>query len=134
MKNRPLSPHLTIYKPLITSVSSIAGRMAGFYLYFVVMTILFAIAFNIQSNKDVGSILISILNFMDVGLFQRFIVVAITFASLFSFFLYIFAIIRHLLWDFGFCLDLGISKILGYSMFIFASALSILVSIYIFYI
>lgn len=32
-KSRPLSPHLTIYKPQITSVMSIAHRITGAFLY-----------------------------------------------------------------------------------------------------
>lgn len=45
-KNRPLSPHLTIYKPQITSVLSISHRITGMFLAcglaFLVLTLWFA--------------------------------------------------------------------------------------------
>ena len=32
--NRPLSPHLSIYRPMLTMLMSIAHRITGFALYF----------------------------------------------------------------------------------------------------
>ena len=51
MKNndRPLSPHLQIYKPQITSILSISHRFTGIILYlstFLISLCLFSIAFN----------------------------------------------------------------------------------------
>jgi len=51
MKNndRPLSPHLQIYKPQITSILSISHRFTGIILYlstFLISLWLFSIAFN----------------------------------------------------------------------------------------
>ena len=59
-KNRPISPHLQIYKPQITSILSISHRFTGIILYlstFLISFWLFCIAFNnnlknIQENGN----------------------------------------------------------------------------------
>lgn len=134
MKVRPLSPHLTIYKPLITSVSSILGRIAGVYLYFFTIVLLYIVAINIQNSKDVGSILTAVLSFTNASTFAYVLAILFTTGSLFAFFLYMFAILRHLIWDFGYLLDLKPSKILGYLMFILSFILSVVCSIYMFFV
>jgi len=48
-KNRPISPHLQIYKPQLTSILSISHRFTGIILYlstFLISFWLFCIAFN----------------------------------------------------------------------------------------
>ena len=132
MKKRPISPHLTVYKPMITSMSSILGRMAGVYTYLLGVVIFIFIAFSIQNQKYAGSAVISLLDFASNGVLHSSILAVFTFASLFAFFLYIFAVIRHLIWDFGFLLNLGVSKIMGYAMFMLSFAISLILTIYMF--
>lgn len=36
--NRPLSPHLTIYSPQLTSILSITHRIAGMYCFYLFLT------------------------------------------------------------------------------------------------
>ena len=53
-KNRPISPHLQIYKPQITSILSISHRFTGIILYlstFLISFWLFCTAFN-NNLKD----------------------------------------------------------------------------------
>jgi succinate dehydrogenase / fumarate reductase cytochrome b subunit len=132
MKKRPISPHLTVYKPMITSMSSILGRMAGVYTYLISVAIFIFVAFAIQNQKYAGSTLVSLLSFASGGVLQNTILIIFTFASLFAFFLYIFAVIRHLIWDFGYLLNLCASKMMGYAMFGLSFIISLALTIYIF--
>jgi succinate dehydrogenase / fumarate reductase cytochrome b subunit len=132
-KKRPTSPHLTLYKPMITSVSSILGRFAGIYVYLITVLISIFIAIEIQNNKDVGNVLSKFLLFMEQGTAQSFVLMAFSFVSIFIFFLYILALIRHLMWDFGYCLNLKIAKILGYGMFVVAFLISLFLNFYMFF-
>ncbi|MDA0902176.1 MAG: succinate dehydrogenase, cytochrome b556 subunit, partial [Proteobacteria bacterium] len=43
--NRPLSPHIQIYKPQITSFTSILHRVTGVTLYLGLLVICFAISY-----------------------------------------------------------------------------------------
>lgn len=134
MKKRPVSPHLTLYSPLITSVSSILGRMAGIYVYIITIFIGFFMAFNIQNRKDVGNILDSITLVMqaNIAFYVGFVIFA--FISVFAFFLYIFALMRHLIWDFTYCLELKIATALGYGMFILSFIIASVLITYMFFI
>ena len=134
MKKRPLSPHLTIYSPMITSFSSILGRFAGVYIYLLTVIIGVWIAFTIQNGKDIGSALTLITHFSLASKLNMFLLMAFTFGSLFAFFLYLLALIRHLVWDFGYLLDLKTSKIMGYGMFISAFLIAIGLEFYIFFV
>ncbi len=133
VRKRPTSPHLTIYKPMITSVSSILGRFAGIYVYLITVLIAVFIAMEIQNNKDVGNVLSKFLLFKEQGAFYNFLLMAFSFISIFAFFLYILALVRHLIWDFGYCLNLKIAKILGYGMFVGAFLISLFLNFYMFF-
>lgn len=132
-RKRPTSPHLTIYKPMITSTSSILGRFAGIYVYLITVLIAIFIAIEIQNNKDVGNVLSKFLLFKEQGTLHSYLLMAFSFVSIFAFFLYILALIRHLIWDFGYCLNLKIAKILGYGMFVLAFLISLFLNFYMFF-
>ena len=132
-KQRPTSPHLGIYKPMITSMSSILGRFAGIYIYCLFITIVLLISFKIQNNKDVGSILSIIFAIQEQGMLAKLALFLFSFGSIFAFFLYILALIRHLIWDFGYLLDLKISKIMGFGMFIIPFLISAGLNYYLFF-
>jgi succinate dehydrogenase / fumarate reductase cytochrome b subunit len=132
MKKRPISPHLTVYKPMITSMSSILGRMAGAYTYLLGVVIFIFVAFSIQNQKYAGSTVISLLDFASNGVLHSSILAILTFISLFAFFLYILAVIRHIIWDFGFLLNLCVSKIMGYAMLLSSFVISLFLTIYMF--
>jgi succinate dehydrogenase / fumarate reductase cytochrome b subunit len=129
---RPISPHLTIYKPMITSLSSILGRFAGVYTYLISVLVLISVAFAIQNHKYAGSLFVSMLDFTYSGALQLTFMAIFTFGSLFAFFLYIFACIRHLIWDFGYLLELCISKAMGYAMFGLSFMISLALTVFIF--
>tara|TARA_Y100000590_G_scaffold70549_1_gene77204 strand:- start:5947 stop:6348 length:402 start_codon:yes stop_codon:yes gene_type:complete len=92
-KNRPLSPHLQIYKPQITSILSISHRFTGVILYlstFLVSLWLFCTAFN-------SNLKIILNNFLFSHLGQ----VVLFFISL-SFTYHLLNGLRHIIWDFGY--------------------------------
>ncbi len=94
---RPLSPHLQIYKPQITSVLSITHRITGVALAIglaVLVAWLAAIAGGPESYATFTSYSGSILG--------QLILLGISFA----FFFHLCLGIRHLLWDAGFFLEI----------------------------
>ena len=90
--NRPLSPHLTIYRPQLNSVLSILHRITGIVLIFGLMLItgwFFSMSLGEMSFK-----------FYSLW-FNTLIGKLIMFGSLCALWYHFFAGIRHLFWDFG---------------------------------
>nr|YP_009317216.1 succinate dehydrogenase subunit 3 [Palpitomonas bilix]YP_009317269.1 succinate dehydrogenase subunit 3 [Palpitomonas bilix]BAV82384.1 succinate dehydrogenase subunit 3 [Palpitomonas bilix]BAV82437.1 succinate dehydrogenase subunit 3 [Palpitomonas bilix] len=102
-KNRPLSPHLTIYKPQLTSMLSIFHRVSGVLLALVLLFGSFFIyILNIFSSYF---FVYNFLTFLNID-FINFLIV-----SLFVFFVLLFHYhflngLRHWYWDFGFGFNL----------------------------
>jgi succinate dehydrogenase / fumarate reductase cytochrome b subunit len=93
---RPLSPHLSIYRPTLTMLMSIAHRITGMALYagtILLVWYLLAAASGGAEFATAASFLRSI--------FGQFILLGFTFAFLHHF----FGGIRHLIWDSGYGLD-----------------------------
>jgi succinate dehydrogenase / fumarate reductase, cytochrome b subunit len=96
-RNRPLSPHIQIYRPQLTSVLSIANRMTGVTLSFCAVALvvwLVAAAAGPQPYAIVQGILAS------------WIGQIVLFGCTFSFFLHFCGGIRHLVWDAGYGFEL----------------------------
>ena len=106
-ENRPLSPHLTIYKPQITSVLSISHRITGIIQSFG-LVLIFILILLIMSKKE---------NYLFVESFLQSLV-GKTFFILYTFSLlyHILNGIRHLIWDLGFGFDLKNVNFTGYSI------------------
>ncbi len=116
--NRPLSPHLTVYKPQITSVMSIFHRMTGVFQSLGTLSIFFLIF-----AVFVGEQYYDIINFFFKSLLGK----------LFIFF-YIFSIcyhlcngIRHLSWDLGYGFEIKNVYLTGYLTIIAAIILNIII-------
>ncbi len=95
--NRPLSPHLQVYRPQLTSVLSISHRVSGVALsvgLFLVVAWLLALAAGPERFAAINDILASA-----PALFALVIWTAALFYHLLNG-------IRHLLWDAGWLLDL----------------------------
>ncbi len=87
---RPLSPHIGIYKPQITSVLSITHRITGFGLYIGALLLAWWIIANVYGcGNCINSFIAS-----DIG---------VAFLVLWSMALYYHLLngIRHLFWDMG---------------------------------
>ena len=102
---RPLSPHLQIYKPQLTSGMSIFHRITGVALAFalpVFVAWLVVVAGGPQVYAD----------FMK--LFQTLLGQILLYGWMFAFFYHFCCGIRHLLWDAGYGLNLRAVYISGY--------------------
>ena len=89
---RPLSPHLSIYKPMLTMMMSIVHRITGFGLYFGTLLVawwLIAAATSPNAYAGFGSFMGSF--------FGRFILFGYTWALIH----HMLGGIRHLIWDTG---------------------------------
>lgn len=94
--SRPLSPHLTIYRPQFTSVLSILHRITGVGLVISLILVIgwfAALSFGIHA-------------FVEINLFfKSYVIQLILVASLWALWYHTCTGIRHLIWDMGFCLD-----------------------------
>nr|YP_009158680.1 succinate dehydrogenase subunit 3 [Syntrichia filaris]AKO73333.1 succinate dehydrogenase subunit 3 [Syntrichia filaris] len=101
--NRPLSPHLTIYKPQLTSTFSIFHRISGAFLAIMVF---FSILFLKIGDLNLTSYYLYRYAFSSTFYFHWLISSVVNF-SLLALCYHMSNGIRHLLWDLGFFLELS---------------------------
>lgn len=94
--NRPLSPHLTIYRPQFTSVLSILHRITGIAL---ILTILLIVIWFLA--VALGPYYFSLID----TIFDLFLVRLILALSIWATWYHTCTGIRHLVWDSGYCLE-----------------------------
>ena len=104
---RPLSPHLQIYRPQLTSVLSITHRLTGFALSLVIL-LSPAILYFLTLSKDSHALVMSV--------FQNSFVKLVLFLAIFGLSYHLCNGIRHLAWDAGYGLDLDSSYKSGYAV------------------
>lgn len=107
--NRPLSPHLSIYKPQITSVTSILTRITGNAL--LVSTVL-AVWWFLAAASGPAAFAVA-----DAVLTSWFGDIVL-FLSLWGLWYHMLAGLRHLIWDAGYGLDLPSATRLGWAVII----------------
>jgi len=97
--NRPLSPHLSLYKPQLTSILSIFHRISGtvLALVFLITSLCINLIFSFLSYTFVYYLYFFIIIFV-------YIILSIL---LTTFFFHILNGIRHISWDLGLGLDLN---------------------------
>ena len=118
-KNLPISPHLQIYKPQITSLLSITHRITGFGLNLALILLsLWIISFGLGS--DVYANFVTIFETIFVKIVVYFIVLGISYHALNG--------IRHILWDFGFMITNKAALVSGLVIIITSVILSFLIS------
>lgn len=118
--NRPLSPHLTIYRPQMTSMSSIMVRVTGiasFFLAVLVVAWLLAAATSEAAFATVD------------GLLTSWIGTLVMLGAAWALYYHMLGRLRHVIWDFGYCLEVEISEKMGAGMFIGATVLTLLTAI-----
>jgi succinate dehydrogenase / fumarate reductase, cytochrome b subunit len=100
--SKPVSPHLTIYKPQITTLLSILHRISGFLLYLGLLLLGWVIIFSAFDDVILAS------SFLDLS-----VLVFSSIIGKFLLFIWVFSLnfhtvngIRHLIWDAG----IGFSK------------------------
>ncbi len=115
--NRPLSPHLQVYKPQLTSILSISHRLTGLILSAgAVMLVMWLLG--IAFDRDFYDALVISLQTM---LGRAALVVWV-----FSFYYHLGNGIRHLFWDAGKGFELKSVYASGYAVVIFAIAATVL--------
>ena len=104
MENKPLSPHIQIYRWHISSLVSITHRITGIINFFVISLIFlwFAFIFFGESSYQI------IQNILET-LVGKFIILAITWSFSFQ----MLSEIRHLIMDLGYGFELQATKISG---------------------
>lgn len=105
--NRPLSPHLTIYRPQLTSMTSILVRITGNAL--IVAAILIIWWFIAASGSPES---FSFVN----GLLTSWFGDLVLFLSLWALWYHTLGGVRHLIWDQAKALDLDSAYKLGYAV------------------
>ena len=119
--NRPLSPHLTIYKPQLTSITSILIRITGNALIvsvFLIVCWLFSAATSPQYFTVIDSFMTSWLGTLVLT------------ASLWAVWYHLLGGVRHLIWDRAIGLDLKTAEYLGW-LVVFGSFLLTIITIFI---
>ena len=104
MENRPLSPHIQIYKWHISSLVSISHRITGIINFFAISVICFWFTFMLlgETNYQI------IKNFLETFL-GKFILIGITWSFSFQ----MLSEIRHLIMDYGYGFELQTTKVTG---------------------
>ena len=116
----PLTPHLQVYKWQISSVLSISNRIIGVFNFFIITLVclwLISLLFGTNGFDFIQKIINSI--------FGNFILISLCWSFSFQ----ILNELRHLFWDFGYGLDVKISKITGMLIVVCSFLLAILLFI-----
>ena len=115
--NRPLSPHLTVYRPQLTSMSSILVRITGIASLFVAVLIVWWLIAAATSEAAFQRI---------DGFLQSFLGSLILFGATWAIFYHMLGRLRHVIWDFGYCVEVEISEKLAIGMFALSTVLAVL--------
>lgn len=116
--NRPLSPHLQIYRPQLTSMSSILVRITGIGLLFTTALIVWWLIAAATSEAAFGAI---------DGFLRSWFGDLILLASTWAVFYHMLGRLRHVIWDLGFCMEVETSEMMAKGMFLLATILTIFV-------
>ncbi len=103
--NLPISPHLQIYKPQITSILSISHRITGVALNFSLIIIVLGL-FCLTLGEKYFTYFILIMSSIPLKI--------IMFLTILGFCYHFLNGIRHIIWDCGLFLENKSSAILGY--------------------
>ncbi len=120
-KNRPMSPHLSIYKLQLTSGLSILHRMTGAYLYLGLIIFawtIFTMAYFPYILENIGAYFCSCS-------ITGFILKLMALGWTFSLFYHQLNGIRHLFWDIGKGFDLKTTYLTGRIVFILSIILTL---------
>jgi|SRR6056297_2265545 succinate dehydrogenase / fumarate reductase cytochrome b subunit len=104
--NRPLSPHLTIYRPQLTSMTSILTRITGnALLVAALLTVWWLLAAATSADYFATADAVMTSWFGDI----------VMFLSLWALWYHTLAGLRHLIWDNAMMLELDKAEMLGWA-------------------
>ncbi|MEK6733511.1 MAG: succinate dehydrogenase, cytochrome b556 subunit [Pseudomonadota bacterium] len=119
-KNRPISPHLSVYKLQITSGLSILHRITGAYLYFGLVIFAWLIFTLVYYPDSLEAFIVTLGN----NIFLKIISKLMLFGWTFALFYHQLNGLRHLFWDIGKGFDLKTATRTGWLVFILAIMLT----------
>lgn len=114
---RPLSPHLSIYRPQITSVLSILHRLAGLALLAGAAALVWALAAAAAGPGPFAAVEAFFAAWWGRGLLLAFTL---------AFFFHLLNGVRHLFWDAGFGFELPAVRASGWTVALLTPALTAL--------
>lgn len=114
---RPLSPHLQVYRPQVTSVLSIAHRMTGVVLAFAALLLTYWLASAAYGPESFARAQV---------LMESWIGRLVLFGFTFSLFYHLCNGVRHLGWDMGWGFDLVKLRLTGVIVIIASLGLTVL--------
>ena len=107
--NRPLSPHLTIYRPQLTSITSILTRITGNALLLGALLVVWWLLAAATSAEA-----FALANWALTSIFGKLIMLG----SLWALWYHTLAGVRHLIWDNAVGLELDLAYKLGWGVVI----------------
>ena len=113
----PISPHLQIYKPQITSILSITHRITGICLNFLIIFVSLWLL-SLSLGENVYNYFIEFSNTIFMKLVMSISIFGLSYHAMNG--------IRHIFWDFGFFLNNSSALISGIIVVLSAFVLSIL--------
>lgn len=113
-RTRPLSPHLSIYKPQITSVLSISHRLTGVALYIGVLVLVWWMVMKIYGCDCITPLFHTTVGQLLLGAWS------------FALFYHLCNGIRHLFWDVGRGFNMSSVRASGVAVILSAIALTAL--------
>ena len=117
-KDKPLSPHLQVYRWHISSLLSIAHRIVGIINFIGFIFISFVLLFSSFNSQ--------IFQIISQSFFGKFLIISLCWSFSFQ----IVNEIRHLAWDIGYGFDLKVSQITGIISIIASFVLAILLYLF----
>ncbi len=116
--NRPLSPFMIgqYYRPQMTSISSIMVRITGIATLGLALLVVLWLLTAASSEAAFAT--------MD-GLLRSFLGDLLMLGALWALWYHMLGRLRHVVWDFGYCLDVERSEKMGLGMFVGATLLAI---------
>ncbi|OUD08968.1 succinate dehydrogenase, cytochrome b556 subunit [Marivivens niveibacter] len=120
--NRPLSPFMIgpYYRLQITSISSIMVRITGIALMGAVCLVVAWLLAAASSETAFGVV---------DGLLRSFVGDIVMFLATWALWYHALGRLRHVVWDFGYCLNIETAQKLGWGMFAGATVLAVLTAI-----
>ncbi|RLK02687.1 succinate dehydrogenase, cytochrome b556 subunit [Ruegeria conchae] len=118
--NRPLSPHLTIYRPQMTSISSIMVRITGLASFGLALLVVWWL---LAAATSAGAY--DLIN----GLMTSFLGDLVMFGAAWAIFYHMLGRLRHVIWDLGYCVNVEVSEKMGIGMFVLATVLALITAV-----
>ena len=107
--SRPISPHLSIYKPQISSVLSIMHRITGIILFVGIFGLAWFVI--LLLNENIGFYLID----LDlIAIVNSWWFKGVLLGILFCLYYHLLNGVRHLIWDIGFGFELSVMRKTGW--------------------